>query len=360
MRVLGGALEENANKFGHSIGTADSRVKKGKSMSLEENESQAGNSKGPDGSKAGSTRPDRFSRLEHMAENLGNVRVAVVWPVDAPSLQGALESRQANLITPVLVGPEDQITAVAQTEGMSLDKIEIVTVSTPKEAAQKAVEMAVAGKVRGLMKGALHTKTLMHAIVSEHAMRTDRRMSHVFVMDVPDYDRLLFISDAALNVRPDLNCLRDIVCNAIDLTHALGIDCPKVALLSATENIDEEIESTILAAAICKMADRGTIKGADIDGPLAMDLAVSPRAVAIKGIKSKVAGHADVLIVPDLVSGNILAKNLDYLAEAEAAGIVMGAGVPVALTSRADTPAERRASAALLCIVAAANQTVAV
>jgi phosphate acetyltransferase/phosphate butyryltransferase len=193
----------------------------------------------------------------------------------------------------------------------------------------------------------------MHAIVTETAMRTARRMSHVFVIDVPDYDRLLFVSDAALNVRPNLKCLRDIVRNAIDLTHALGIDRPKVALLSATENIDEEIESTIFAAAICKMADRGTIKGADIDGPLAMDLAVSPRAARITGIISKVAGQADVLIVPDLVSGNILAKNLDYLANAEAAGIVMGGTVPIALTSRADTAPERRASAALLSIVAA-------
>jgi len=300
--------------------------------------------------------PDRFARLEEVAARLENVQVAVVWPVDAPSLRGALESTQANLIAPVLVGPKEQICAVAKQERLSVDTFEIVGASTPEEAAQKAVAMAVSGQVRGLMKGALHTNTLMHAIVTEKALRTSRRMSHVFVIDVPDYDRLLFVSDAALNVRPDLKCLRDIVCNAIDLTHALGIDRPKVALLSATENIDEGIESTVFAAAICKMADRGTIKGADIDGPLAMDLAVSPRAARIKGIKSKVAGQADVLIVPDLVSGNILAKNLDYLANAEAAGIVMGGTVPIALTSRADTASERRASAALLSIVAA-NQT---
>jgi phosphotransacetylase len=326
-------------------------------MPLEEDEAKALHELEQKDEKAHRHRPDRFSRLKDMARTLENVPVAVVWPVDAPSLQGALESWRADLITPVLVGSEVRIKAVADAEGMSLGTLEIVSVSSPEEAALKAVEMAVAGKVRGLMKGALHTKALMHAIVTEKAMRTDRRMNHVFAMDVPDFDRLLFISDAALNVRPDLKCLRDIVCNAITLTHALGINRPKVALLSATENIDEEIESTILAAAICKMADRGTITGADIDGPLAMDLAVSPRAVAIKGIRSKVAGHADVLIVPDLVSGNILAKNLDYLAEAEAAGIVMGAAVPIALTSRADTTAERRASAALLCIVAAANQT---
>jgi phosphate acetyltransferase/phosphate butyryltransferase len=298
---------------------------------------------------------DRFARLEESAARLENVPVAVVWPVDAPSLRGALESTQANLIAPVLVGPKERICAVAKEEGLSIDMFEIVAASTPEDAAQKAVEMAVSGQVRGLMKGALHTNTLMHAFVMEKAMRTGRRMSHVFVIDVPDYDRLLFVSDAALNVRPDLKCLRDIVRNAINLTHALGIDRPKVALLSATENIDEEIESTIFAAAICKMADRGTIKGADIDGPLAMDLAVSSRAVRIKGIKSKVAGQADVLIVPDLVSGNILAKNLDYLANAEAAGIVMGGAVPIALTSRADTASERRASAALLSIVAAAR-----
>jgi phosphate acetyltransferase/phosphate butyryltransferase len=206
------------------------------------------------------------------------------------------------------------------------------------------------------MKGALHTKTLMKAVVGEKAMRRGRRMSHVYVMDVPNFDRLLVISDAALNVRPNLNSLRDIVINAIDLTHILGNERPKVALLSATEEIDDQIDSTIKAAAICKMADRGAINGADIDGPLSMDLAMSSRAVEIKGIKSNVAGHADVLIVPDLVSGNILAKNLDYFADAEAVGIVVGGAVPIALTSRADTPSERRASTALLCIVAATGK----
>ncbi len=302
---------------------------------------------------ADDVQPDRFARLEEMAAKLENVPTAVVWPIDAPSLLGALESAQTDLIEPVLVGPEDLIRAVAEQQGQSLDSFKIVPASTPDEAAHIAVAMAVSGKVRGLMKGALGTKTLMKAVIAEKTMRLTRRMSHVFVMDVPHMDRLLFISDAALNVRPDLNTLRDIVINAIGLTHALGIARPKVAMLSATENIDAEIESTILAAAICKMADRGAITGADIDGPLAMDLAVSPRAVEIKGIKSIVAGYADILIVPDLVSGNILAKNLDYLADAEAAGIVMGGAVPIALTSRADSPSERRASAALLCIVAA-------
>lgn len=305
--------------------------------------------------EADDTRPDRFARLEEMAAKLDNVPVAVVWPVDETSVSGAIESVEADLIAPVLIGAKDQINEVADTNNLSLDGLDIVSAATEAEAAETAVGMAVNGEVRGLMKGALHTKAFMSPIVAEIALRRDRRMSHVYVLDVPSYDRLLFVSDAALNVRPDLECLADIVRNAIDLTHALGIERPKIALLSATESIDEKIESTIRAAAICKMVDRGTITGADVDGPLAMDNAVSQRAARIKGITSKVAGQADVLIVPDLVSGNILAKNLDYLADAEAAGIVMGAAVPIALTSRADTPSERRSSAALLCIIAASK-----
>lgn len=300
-------------------------------------------------------RPDRLDRLEQLARAADPVKVAVVFPVDGPSLSGALESQSRGLIEAVLVGPEDQIRHAAEAAGLDLGATRILAADTPEEAAAAAVDLAVTGKVQGLMKGALKTHILMHAVISEPAMRTTRRISHVFAIDVASYDRLLFVSDAAINIRPDLGTLRDITVNAIALAHALGIVRPKVALLSASENINEKIESTIFAAAICKMADRGTISGADIDGPLSMDLAISPKAAAIKGIVSNVAGQADILIVPDLVSGNILVKDLDYLAQAETAGVVMGAVVPIALTSRADTVAQRCASAALVCLLAAAK-----
>ncbi len=299
-------------------------------------------------------RIDRFASLEQIARDAGRIRMGVVHPTDAPSLKGALAAARAGLIDPVLIGPEEAIRAVAREEGLDFDEVHIEEVGTPVEAAEKEVEMAAQGQLDALKKGTLHTNDLMHAVVVDKRMRTVRRMSHVFAMDVPSYARLLFISDAAINVRPNLSQLRDITCNAI--AHALGTERPKVALLSATENINEEIESTLYAAAICKMADRGTITGADIDRPLAMDNAVSPEAARIKGITSKVAGQADILILPDLISGNILAKDLDYLAGAKAAGIVMGAAVPIALTSRADTEGERRASAALVCLLAAAKR----
>lgn len=301
-------------------------------------------------------RPDRLERLEQLAREIDPVKVAVVCPQDGPSLMGALESQKRGLIEAVLIGDEKKIRQAAAEAGAELGDTPIIAADTPEQAARSAVELAVVGKVGGLMKGALKTKTLMHAIISEQAMRTGRRISHVFAIDVSSYERLLFVSDAAINIRPDLSTLRDITSNAIDLAHALGIERPKVALLSASENINEKIESTIFAAAICKMADRGTISGADVDGPLAMDLAISPKAAAIKGIVSPVAGQADILIVPDLVSGNILVKDLDYLANAETAGIVMGAAVPIALTSRADTVDQRCASAALVCLVVAAKK----
>ncbi|MCK8465536.1 bifunctional enoyl-CoA hydratase/phosphate acetyltransferase [Aliiroseovarius sp. S1339] len=301
-------------------------------------------------------RPDRLEGLEQLAREIEPIKVAVVCPEDGPSLTGAMESQTRGLIEAVLVGDEAKIWQAADDAGLDLGDTPIIAADTAARAARTAVDLAVAGKVGGLMKGALKTRVLMHAIISEKAMRTDRRISHVFAIDVASYARLLFVSDAAINIRPDLSTLRDITSNAIDLAHALGIARPKVALLSASENINEQIESTIFAAAICKMADRGTISGADVDGPLAMDLAISPKAAAIKGIVSDVAGQADILIVPDLVSGNILVKDLDYLANAETAGIVMGAKVPIALTSRADTVAQRCASAALVRLVAARTQ----
>ena len=301
-------------------------------------------------------RIDRFARLEEIGREAGRITMGVVYPTDAPSLMGALAAQEAGLIDPVLIGPEDTIRELARDKGINPNELTIEATETEADAAERAVELAASGKLDALMKGALHTGTLMRAVLKERAMRTDRRMSHVFVMDVPRYEWLLFISDAAINVRPDLGQLRDITCNAIDLAHALGTERPRVALLSCIENVSEEIQSTIYASAICKMADRGGITGADIDGPLAMDTAVSPEAARIKGIESSVAGHADILIVPDLISGNILTKDLDYLAGAEAAGVVMGAAVPIALTSRADTEGERCASAALACLVEAAKR----
>ncbi len=296
--------------------------------------------------------PDRFARLVEQAQAGPPVRMAVVQPVDAASLEGALASADAGLIEPVLVGPRKRIAEVAKDLGRSLGDHECVDAPDAKAAAKHAAQLAAEGRVAALMKGALHTDSLMEAVLDLKALRGPRRVSHVFAMDVPAYERLLFISDAAINIRPSLEELRDIVQNVIDLAHALGIEEPRVALLSAVETVTEKLESTIIAAALCKMADRGAITGALLDGPLAFDNAVSKQAAQIKGLRSAVAGQADILIVPDLVSGNILAKDLDYLAGAEAAGIVLGAKVPIALTSRADSVIERRASAAIAAILA--------
>ena len=299
-------------------------------------------------------KPDRFAALIEQARAAGAKRAGVVYPVDEPSLKGALDARDSGLIIPVLIGPRDKIENAAAEAGLDLGDAAIVEAPSPEEAAGRAVELARDGQIALLMKGALHTDELMGPIVSEPALRAGRRLSHIFAMDVPGYDRLLFISDGAINIRPSLKEMRDIVQNAIDLARALGNEDPKVALLSAVENVTEAVESTMTAAALCKMAERGEITGGTLDGPLAMDNAISEQAARIKGIESPVAGKADILIVPDLVSGNILAKDLDYLAGADGAGVVVGAKVPVALTSRADTPAERVASAALACLVAGA------
>ncbi len=308
----------------------------------------------PDFHLAAGARADRFEQLERQARDAGPLRMAVVHPVDGPSLEGALESAGAGLIEAVLVGPRKVLEAAAADIDRDLADVEIVEAGSAEEAAACAVQLAAEGEVEGLMKGALHTDTLMHAVVCEKGLRGSRRISHVFAVDVPSYDRLLFVSDAAVNVSPDLSDLRDIVQNTIHLARALTIARPRIAILSAVETVSEDIQSTIRAAALCKMADRGEITGGELDGPLAMDNAVSEQAAEIKGLTSPVAGRADALIVPDLISGNILVKDLDYLAGAEAAGVVMGARVPVALTSRADSARERRASAALACLVARA------
>ena len=295
----------------------------------------------------------RYRQLIGLTRGLDPARTAVVHPVDPNSLRGAVEAAQARLITPVLVGPEARIRAVAQAEGIDLSPYELVPTEHSHAAAARAVALARAGTVEALMKGSLHTDELMHEVVArDTGLRTARRVSHVFAMDVPAYPRPLFLTDAAVNIYPDLEDKRDIVQNAIDLAGVLGIAEPKVAILSAVETVSPKLRSTLEAAALCKMADRGQITGGVVDGPLAFDNAVSEEAARAKGIVSPVAGRADILVVPDLEAGNLLAKQLEYLAEAQGAGIVLGARVPVALTSRADKPLGRMASCALALLLA--------
>lgn len=282
------------------------------------------------------------------AQSLPPIRVGVVHPCDQPSLQGALAARDRGLIVPTLVGPRAKIETAAQAAGASLDGVDIVEAPHSHAAADQAVELVRRGKLHALMKGALHTDELMTAVVRDGTgLRTDRRISHVFVIDAPTYHKLLLVTDAAINIAPTLDIKRDIVRNAIDLAHAIGIARPKVALLSAVETVEGKIPSTIEAAALCKMADRGQIAGAVLDGPLAFDNAISRAAAEQKHIASEVAGDPDILVAPDLESGNILAKQLVFLAGADTAGLVLGARVPIVLTSRADDVDSRVASSAL-------------
>lgn len=298
---------------------------------------------------------DHFDWLLKQVEALPDppLRAAVVHPVDRSSLQGAVDGAAAGQITPILVGPVAKIEAAAEGAGIDLTGIEIVDVPHSHAASEKAVALVRDGAANAVMKGALHTNELMTAIIArDTGLRTERRMSHVFVMSTPAYPKPLLISDGAINIAPDLSAKRWITQSAIDVARAVGIDPPKVAILSATEEVDPNIPSTLDAAALCKMADRGQIRGGLLDGPLAFDLAVSKTAVETKGLRSNVAGDADVIIVPSLEAGNMLAKQLDYLAGAGAAGIVTGASVPIILTSRADGVAERVASCALARAVA--------
>ena len=262
---------------------------------------------------------------------------AVAHPCDAESLIGAIEAARSNLIVPVLVGLENKIRAIASAAEIDISPYSLVPAAHSHDAAEKAVALIRADKAEVLMKGSLHTDELMAEMLrKDNVLRTGRRMSHVFIMDVPTYPRLLFITDAAINIDPTLMEKRDLVQNAIDLAHALGVPTPKVAILSAVETVNADLRSTVDAAALCKMADRGQITGGILDGPFAFDNAVSQAAARTKGIASPVAGNADILVVPDLESGNMLAKQLQYLAESQAAGIVLGARVPIILTSRAD------------------------
>jgi phosphate acetyltransferase len=295
---------------------------------------------------------EKYERLIAAAKALPPLATAVAYPCDETSLKSAIEAAEVGLIKPILVGPEDKIRGGAQTFSLDLGGLEVIDVPNSHEAAEKAVALVRTGKAELLMKGSLHTDELLTAVVKrDTGIRTERRISHVFVMDVPGHPHPLFITDAAVNIAPDLMAKRDIIQNAIDLYAGLGLGVPKVAILSAVETVTTSIPSTIEAGALCKMADRGQITGGELDGPLAFDNAISPEAARIKGIKSPVAGHAQILVVPDLEAGNMLAKNLTFLSQADAAGVVLGARVPIILTSRADNVRTRMASCAVAALL---------
>jgi|TARA_A100001391_G_scaffold104661_1_gene69902 phosphate acetyltransferase len=273
---------------------------------------------------------------------------AVAHPCDEVSLASAAAAQEQGIFEPVLVGPRARLGEAATALGLDLDQFQVHDTPHSHASAEVAVELVKSGQASLLMKGSLHTDELMHAVLGRQSgLRTNRKLSHVFIMDVPGHAGLLFITDAAINIFPDLETKADIVRNAIELHHALGLGKPKVAILSAVEQINAKIPSTIDAAALCKMADRGQIEGGVVDGPLALDNAISPDAARIKGIHSKVAGYAQILVVPDLEAGNMLAKNLTFLSGALAAGVVVGARVPIVLTSRADSAQTRLASCAV-------------
>ncbi len=296
---------------------------------------------------------DRFRELMARAAFGSSITTAIVHPCDEVSLGAAIDAARAGLIVPILVGPAAKIQAAAQQAGLDISGYRLVDTPHSHAAAARAVALVRNGEARMLMKGALHTDELMHAVVAaDTGLRTERRLSHVYLMDVPGYARPLLVTDAAINIAPSLADKRDIIQNAIDLALIMGMKTPRVAVLSAVETVNPAIPSTVDAAALCKMAERGQISGGIVDGPLAFDNAVSPEAAREKGLVSLVAGLADILVVPDLESGNMLAKQLTFLAGADAAGIVMGAQVPIILTSRADSPRTRVASCAVAVLVA--------
>jgi phosphate acetyltransferase len=305
--------------------------------------------------------PSKYDRLIAAAKAVPPVPTIVVHPCDETSLRGAVDSAEAGIIRPVLVGPETKIRNIASQHGLDISEFEIIDTPHSEAAAAKGVELIHAAKGEMLMKGSLHTDELMRSVTAKTGgLRTQRRISHVFVMDVPAYADTLFVTDAAINIFPDLDAKRDIVQNAIDLYTQAGFGTsPRVAILSAVETVTSTIPSTIDAAALCKMADRGQITGGVLDGPLAFDNAIDQEAARIKGIASEVAGRAQILVVPDLEAGNMLAKNLSYFAKADGAGIVLGARVPVVLTSRADSPRARMASCAVGTLYAHARRRLA-
>jgi phosphate acetyltransferase len=296
---------------------------------------------------------EKYERLLEFCKTLPATRTAVAHPCDESSLKGAIDAARLSLITPILVGPRARIEAVAKQYSIDLGNIEIVDAPYSEASATKAVELVREGKAEALMKGSLHTDELMGAVVNrEKGLRTARRISHCFVMDVPSYPETLIVTDAAINIAPTMEDKVHIIQNAIDLGHALRFPEVRVAILSAMETVNPKVPSTVEAGALCKMADRGQITGGILDGPLALDNAISLESVKIKKIESPVAGRANVLIVPDLEAGNMLAKSLSFLAGADAAGIVLGARVPIILTSRADSVMTRLASCGIAALVA--------
>jgi phosphate acetyltransferase len=302
----------------------------------------------------------KYERLLNRAKAVPPAKTVIVHPCDETSLRGPLEAAEMGMIVPILVGPTAKILAVARQHGLAIDSFEIVDAPHSEAAATRGVELIRESKGELLMKGSLHTDELMRAVTSSQTgLRTARRISHVFVMDVPTYAETLFITDAAINIFPDLDAKRDIIQNAIDLFTQVGLGTPRVAILSAVETVTSKIPSTIEAAALCKMADRGQIAGGILDGPLAFDNAIDAQPAKIKGIKSEVAGRAQILVVPDLEAGNMLAKNLTFLAKADAAGLVLGARVPIILTSRADSVRARMASCAAAVLYADARRQTA-
>ena len=295
----------------------------------------------------------KYEQLLERCTNLEPIPTAVAHPCDASSLSGAVEAAELGLIVPILVGPLAKITETAKTLGIDLGRFRIVDAPHSHSSAAKAVELIREGSAEVLMKGSLHTDELMSAIVArDGGLRTGRRISHAFIMDVPTYHKVLIVTDGAINIAPVLEDKVDICQNAIDLAIALGRERPKVAILAAVETVTSKMPATIDAAALCKMAERGQITGAVLDGPLAFDNAISAQAATTKGIRSEVAGDPDILLVPDLEAGNILAKQLSFLAKADSAGMVLGARVPVVLTSRADSVRSRIASCAVAMLVA--------
>jgi phosphate acetyltransferase len=302
----------------------------------------------------------KYERLVAKAKQVAAAPTIVVHPCDESSLRGPVEAAALGIIKPILVGPAARIKKVASEHGIKISDFQVIDAPHSEAAAERAVELVHEGKGELLMKGSLHTDELMRAVTnSKTGLRTARRISHVFIMDVPTYPETLFVTDAAINISPDLDAKRDIIQNAVDLFTQVGLGTPRVAILSAVETVTAKIPSTIDAAALCKMADRGQITDAILDGPLAFDNAISPEAAKIKGIQSPVAGKAQILVVPDLEAGNMLAKNLIFLSKADSAGLVLGARVPVVLTSRADSVRSRMASCAAAVLYAAARRKTA-
>ncbi|HSY99018.1 MAG TPA: bifunctional enoyl-CoA hydratase/phosphate acetyltransferase [Terriglobales bacterium] len=299
----------------------------------------------------------KYEELLDRCKSLDPVPTAVAHPCDASSLSGAIEAAEHGLIVPILVGPLDKIIAIAKASGIDLSKVQIVDAPHSHASAAKAVELIREGAAEVLMKGSLHTDELMSAIVArDGGLRTSRRISHAFLMDIPTYHKVLIVTDGAINIAPTLEDKVNICQNAIDLAIVLGCEKPKVAILAAVETVTSKMPATIDAAALCKMAERGQITGGILDGPLAFDNAISKQAAITKGIRSDVAGDPDILLVPDLEAGNILAKQLSFLAKADSAGMVLGARVPIILTSRADSVRSRIASCAVATLVAHARR----